>query len=249
MVSSWVSAKAMLLLIRRRAHVNGQEDSVAQQRYNPLESRAKVAIVMLLIDRGADVTALDNNRSTPLHLASSFGSADTVRLLIEDGADVTAQDANHRTPLHLASSRVEGLVDQEYKRHDEALLQVDRVKSDNKADTVRLLLWHGADVMARDDTQSTPLHLASSKWSVETIELLIKDYADVNAQNGNLSTPLHLAASSHLAVEGNVVRCLLKHGANIDAKDGEGRTPLQIASSKGHFWIAKLLSDHLASRG
>ncbi|KAH8977324.1 ankyrin repeat-containing domain protein [Lactarius deliciosus] len=76
--------------------------------------------------------------------------------------------------------------------------------------------------------------------------MLIQHGADVNAQNGDQSTPLHLAASSRLAVEGNVVRLLLKHGANVDAKDGDGRTPLQVASSEGHYWIAKLLSDHHA---
>ncbi|KAH8980408.1 ankyrin repeat-containing domain protein [Lactarius akahatsu] len=111
---------------------------------------------------------------------------------------------------------------------------------------MRLLIRHGADVTAQDDAHSTPLHLASSKGSVETVEMLIQHGADVNAQNGDQSTPLHLAASSRLAVEGNVVRLLLKHGANVDAKDGEGRTPLQVASSEGHYWIAKLLSDHHA---
>ena len=116
------------------------------------------------------------------------------------------------------------------------------------ADTVQLLIRHGADVTARDDTHSTPLHLASSKWGVETVELLIQHGADVNAQNGNQSTPLHLAASSHLALEGNIVRLLLKHSANSGAKDSEGRTPLQIASSVGHYWIAKLLSDCHARR-
>jgi ankyrin repeat protein len=60
----------------------------------------------LLIDHGAYVAAQDETQSMPLHLASSFGTAGTVRLLIENGADVTAQDENRRTPLHLASSRV-----------------------------------------------------------------------------------------------------------------------------------------------
>ncbi|KAH9005380.1 ankyrin repeat-containing domain protein [Lactarius hatsudake] len=215
------------------------DDEMFDEKFNE-----KGDTVRLLIDHGANVAAQDDNNLTPLHLASSYGNAETMLLLIERGADVSAQDRNHTTPLHMASSWEEG----RKWRHEE-LIEVIPVMPINKADTVQLLIRHGADVMARDNTHSTPLHLASSMWSVETIELLIGHGADVNAQNGNQSTPLHLAASSRLAVEGNVVRSLLKHGANIDAKDAEGRTPVQIASSEGHFWIAKLLSDHLASRG
>ena len=63
-------------------------------------------MVRLLIEHGADVTAIDEALSTPLHLASSQASSKTVQLLIEHGADVAAQDENHRTPLHLASSWV-----------------------------------------------------------------------------------------------------------------------------------------------
>ena len=112
---------------------------------------------------------------------------------------------------------------------------------------MQVLIRHGADVTARDNTQSTPLHLASSKWCAEAVNLLIRHGADVDSRNGNQSTPLHLAASSHLALKGTIVRLLLRHGANIDAKDDEGRTPLEIASSEGNSWIAKLLSDHFTS--
>jgi ankyrin repeat protein len=62
--------------------------------------------VRLLIKHGADITAQDKTRSTPLHMASSIGLAECVRLLIEHGADVTAQNETHLTPLHLASSLV-----------------------------------------------------------------------------------------------------------------------------------------------
>ena len=95
----------------------------------------------------------------------------------------------------------------------------------------------------RDKTQSTPLHLASSKGSGETVKLLIEHGADVNALDGKHSTPLHLAASSQLALKGNVVRLLLSHGANVGAKDERDRTPLQIASSRGLLEIVELLSD------
>ena len=66
-------------------------------------SREKVIIVRLLVEKGADVTAKDKSFSTPLHLASSFGTPEIVRLLIERGADITAEDERRRTPLHLAS--------------------------------------------------------------------------------------------------------------------------------------------------
>ena len=71
-----------------------------------MPSYTKADIVKLLIDYGSDVMAQDETQSTPLHLASSSGSAEAVRVLIEHGADVTAQDGNDRTPLHLASARV-----------------------------------------------------------------------------------------------------------------------------------------------
>ena len=65
------------------------------------------------------------------------------------------------------------------------------------ANTVRLLIDHGADVTARDDSQSTPLHLASesSLGSGEVVQLLIEHDADVTAIDANRRTPLHLAAS------------------------------------------------------
>ena len=62
-----------------------------------------------------------------------------------------------------------------------------------KAEFVWLLLEHGADVTARDDTDSTPLHLATSMGSPEIVRLLIKHGANVNALDGNREMPLHLA--------------------------------------------------------
>jgi len=53
---------------------------------------------------GADATAQDRNRSTPLHGASSSGNVDLAQLLVEHGANVTAQDKDGSTPLHRMSS-------------------------------------------------------------------------------------------------------------------------------------------------
>lgn len=74
--------------------------------HNSELSKEKAEIVRLLIEKGADVTARDENHSTPLHLASSSGFLESVRLLLEHGARVAVQDRCCRTPLHLASAWV-----------------------------------------------------------------------------------------------------------------------------------------------
>jgi len=115
---------------------------------------------------------------------------------------------------------------------------------------VQLLIEHGADVNVRDGNHSTPLHLASSSWSVEAVQLLIEHGADVHARDGSHSTPLHLVASSSSSWEldplKDSLRQLLENGADVDAEDNKGRTPFQIASSGGLHEIAQLLLDHRA---
>jgi ankyrin repeat protein len=120
------------------------------------------------------------------------------------------------------------------------LTETRRVKSDEKANIVQLLIQHMADVTARDDTGSTPLHMASFKGSGKTVKLLLGHGADINAQDGKRSTPLHQAASSRLALKGDVVHLLLSHGANLFAMDDEGMIPFQIGSSRGISKITEL---------
>ena len=64
-----------------------------------------------------------------------------------------------------------------------------------KVDCVRLLIDHGADVSAKDETHTTPLHLASSSGIPEIAQLLIERGADVTARDKSAKTPLHLASS------------------------------------------------------
>ena len=61
---------------------------------------------------------------------------------------------------------------------------------------VQVLLEHGADVTSRDDTHSTPLHLASLNAYPGIVRLLIEHGADVNARDRSRNTPLFLALSS-----------------------------------------------------
>jgi len=63
------------------------------------------AIQLLLLEHGADVDALDNDHSTPLHLASQYGSVRATQLLLEYGANVHLQNNDGHTPSRCRSIR------------------------------------------------------------------------------------------------------------------------------------------------
>ena len=96
-------------------------------------------IICLLIEKGADVTAEDEEKRTPVHLAAENGHLEVVRLLIEKGADVTAEDNYKRTPVHLAATN-------------------------GHLEVVCFLIEKGADVTAQDKEKRTPVHFGSYEW-------------------------------------------------------------------------------------
>jgi len=71
-----------------------------------------------------------------------------------------------------------------------------------------LLIAAGADVNAKDNDGSTPLHNAAKHD--EVVELLIAAGADVNAKNTLGWTPLDRAITSNLTESADLLR---KHGA------------------------------------
>ncbi|KAJ0395120.1 hypothetical protein ATCC90586_002138 [Pythium insidiosum] len=56
----------------------------------------KCEVVRFLLDRGADIEAMDRNGSTALHSAAYGGMSKVVRLLVKNGADIEATDERDR---------------------------------------------------------------------------------------------------------------------------------------------------------
>jgi cytohesin len=63
---------------------------------------SKADIIKLLIEKGADANARDNNNFTPLYYARD---AETAELLIKSGAKVNVCDGTGYTPLHHAVNK------------------------------------------------------------------------------------------------------------------------------------------------
>jgi len=62
-------------------------------------------VVAFLGSRGADVNAVDNDQSTPLHWAAGNGKASVCTTLLALGADPAAKNKNGETALDLARER------------------------------------------------------------------------------------------------------------------------------------------------
>jgi ankyrin repeat protein len=126
------------------------------------------AMVRLLIDAGANVSASTELSQTVLGAAARHGTAAIVRYLLEQGADATTAAWGNQTPLHGAASQ-------------------------GSAATVRILLVAGLDIEATDTGGDTPLHRAVYSGNVEKVKALLEWGANVHATDNVGDTPLHLA--------------------------------------------------------
>jgi len=152
--------------------------------------KGKDELVVSLLDRGARMNAWDTFH-TMVSLAEG-GNRRVMKLLVDHGADVnTAQYTGGDRPLHEVHSE----------------------------EAARLLLKLGADVNARGQNQSTPLHKAADR-TVGLARLLLDNGADVNAVDHCKATPVFKARHPEM------VKLLVSRGANIQHKDDCGSTAL-----------------------
>lgn len=164
--------------------------------------------------------ALPNNpqvyTETPLHVAASLGSVESVQLLLSYGADVRVKFGPSRsTPLHFAAE-------------------------EGSPECTKLLLKAGADCNARNSRGQTALHLAALVQSSETLEALISAGGHVNAQDDDGRTPLHTAVAKSLRGS-ELVSMLIQAGSHVNRPDKFGYTPLHIAALNESSSIVVLL--------
>jgi uncharacterized protein len=108
------------------------------------------------------------------------------------------------------------------------------------ADTVRVLLDHGADPDDDADNQFgvRPVNAAAAAHDHETMRLLLEAGADPDAQQKGGFTPLHEAAHSD---DVGMARLLLEHEADPGIEADDGRDSAKLAADDGSKGVEELL--------
>jgi quinoprotein dehydrogenase-associated probable ABC transporter substrate-binding protein len=205
--------------------------------------------VRLLIEKGADVNARDNQGYAPVHNAARNRYAHLVTLLAEKGADVNARDSDGFTALLHAINRnhvptVEAIAksggDLELAT-PQGITPLTWAIGDGKFFAAKALLDLGAKVHSSSGKEGvTPLMTAAtqippkSRTSALTLgpppnelaeEILAKG-ADVNQRSKEGVTALMVAAGHNNTA---MIGLLLKAGADQSLKNVDGLTAAQIA--------------------
>src|SRR5258706_4866617 len=178
-------------------------------------------ILRLLIAKGANVKAVDNNKFNGLLNATAANDLDAVRIFLDAGLDVNSKDITTSTPLMNAAGR-------------------------GNTAMVKLLLSKGADAKAVSDEKSsgvvkngpinlgnfTALILASTNGPLESVKALLDAGSNVNAKDVRGMTALMYAITSdHHDPE--IIKLLLARGADVSAKSNAGETAADWARKSG----------------
>ncbi|MGV8125568.1 MAG: ankyrin repeat domain-containing protein [Candidatus Xenobiia bacterium LiM19] len=107
---------------------------------------------------------------------------------------------------------------------------------------VKDFIARGANINARNNRSSTPLHFAAFYSNSTMVELLAAHGAAIDAENNEGLTPLYFSVQEG---KKKVVEFLLSKGAEINTKAKNGWAPLHVSASKGH----KAISEMLIARG
>ena len=240
------------LLLRHGADVN-----VRNKRYQTTalhevarsgarNGRAVRAITTLLLERGADASAIDKHGETPLIAAARIGNAAFVDTLIArekvdpgalNEALLVAREHSRYPVIRLLETR--GVRSELGK--DSGLLSAvalgDYAMTDN-------LVSGGASLTAKNDAGATPLIVAAEHNHTAIVGYLLDRGADPNAATSEGKTALHAAADL-----GNrqVIEMLIDRGADVNADAGGLGTPLNAAAKRERVNIANYLLERGAT--
>ncbi|MGA1824139.1 MAG: ankyrin repeat domain-containing protein [bacterium] len=173
-----------------------------------------------IVNKGADINAVDSRGRTPLYLAALYGYPDIAAYLLTKEADPNkgASWKDNATPLHVAAKQ-------------------------GNVEIVKLLLEKGVNPNIQTKHGVTPLHNAARHRKPKVVEILLGKGANIDAKDSFHKGVLHgYEWSPEVSIElTKVVQLLIAAGANVNSITKEGETPLMNMTSIGALDAMELL--------
>lgn len=235
---------------------NGQDPNIqfTERNTSPLllaVSSNHPDMVKLLLEYGADVYFVGENKQNALDIARKKGFSKIEQLLLNTRVKYNIEQVKQTSQIRLLQAVSRGQLQQVRALLDQgADINVKESKSGQtplisasfkqRIKLVQLLLDKGADVHARDINGETALMAAAEKGNTSIVKMLLEKGADANTKNKKDQTPLlKIAEKENL----DMISLLLENGADINARNKWGETVLIIILEKQKLAAAKLLVD------
>ena len=194
-------------------------------------SKQEVVEYLLKFDE-ISVNATDKKNRTPLMHACLGDRLDNIKILLKSGADITARDYIGATILHIASINLEQggmefllklkLISVNVNDNENRTPLMYACLNGGRLNIIKMLIENGADIQAKDNIDTTLLHIASSESSQEVVEYFLKlNEISVNATDKDRKTPLMCACLNGGSLDN--VKTLINYGVNMQLTSLDGR--------------------------
>ncbi|XP_054264390.1 L-asparaginase [Macrosteles quadrilineatus] len=164
---------------------------------------------------GADISATNPDKRTPLHIACTIGDVKVVKFLLLNGASVHMKDRFDQTPL------------------------LDAVKHDH-VEVIKLLRRCGAHLTLTPNQIGCQLCSAASYGNLKRLQSYHAAGANLGQPDISGRTALHMAALHSYA---DIAKFLLSNGVDPQAKDLLGLTALEMATKTENQEIKDILKS------
>ncbi|ODN06545.1 putative ankyrin repeat protein [Orchesella cincta] len=253
-------------------------DSLVQERQELLEATDKysctpiltddihVALLIKLIEKGADIYRSNSSRQILLHKCCHLPQIEYQKLasfLVQNGHGnaFKVRDVGGFTPIRfvvqahdlesetLSLLSTSGFDLNEVDEHGNSVLMY-AVLGNRNSEFIDLLIKHGADWKLNGACERTVIHFAAWHGNLSALEYFLAKGMDINTKCANLSTPLHYAVlgSTQNRSKLELLKFLVDNKADLNARDRKSYTVLHHAVTSPHEQVVEMV-EYLMSCG